>query len=292
MNYTTLFYVFTFLFNSIACFSLHDFKSIQRAMLEAPFPSNNGRIVIRQSGPGFESVQIKEISPSSSSEDNIDIDFPRLVDPSPLIGGRLFNMRPKMVVISKHHLKGSRMPRSIFDSLGEENDESKKEESENKNKGINDWKKVGSVFSKIIKDFFSFDKPKKDNSTESMKIKIIDNSQKYDTNSTNNTNITENENNSNVSNSTNSTTNEKIKIENKIQIPQVGVNMTSHSIDSINEKKSNTCIFILFSIVIFFIIILIVRYFLSKDHQTEDSNIFSINSNDDEVRRAKLNKLK
>lgn len=257
-------------------------------MLEAPFPSNNGRIVIRQSGPGFESVQIKEISPSSSGEDNIDIDFPRLVDPSPLIGGRLFNMRPKMVVISKHHLKGSRMPRSIFDSLGEEKNDEKIEESENKNKGVSDWKKVGSVFSKIIKDLFSFDKPKKDNSTESMKIKIVDNSQKYDANSTNNTNITENANNS----STNSTTKEKIKIENKIQIPEVGVNLTSPSVDSINEKKSNTFIFILFSIVIFFIILLIVRYFLSKEHQTEDSNIFSINSNDDEVRRAKLNKLK
>lgn len=283
-------YVFSFLFNYICGFSLHDFKSIERAMLGEPFPSNNRRIVIRQSGPGFESVQIKEISPFSSSEENFDLELPKLIDPSPLIKGRLFNVRPKMIVIRKNHLKGSTIPRNVFDSLGEEkNEESEVEEKEKDHKNVINWKKVGTFFGTIIKDFFSFDKHQKKNATESMKIKIVDYQQ---TNDTNRTRIKDSTNNSNIFESRNSTATKKIKSENKSQTPQVGVTFNSTSSGPVIEKKSNSFVFVLFCIVIFFIILLIIRHILSKEHQAEDSNIFSINSNDDEVRRAKLNKLK
>ena len=83
----TLFFVFAISFDTSHSFSLREFKAIQSAFALSP---NAKRVIVTQSGPGFQSVEIRQ---SSSSE----VELPKIAEEI---------IRPNVIMVRKHNLKG------------------------------------------------------------------------------------------------------------------------------------------------------------------------------------------
>lgn len=83
----TLFFVFAISFDTSHSFSLREFKAIQSAFALSP---NAKRVIVTQSGPGFQSVEIRQ---SSSSE----VELPKIAEEI---------IRPNVIMVRKRNLKG------------------------------------------------------------------------------------------------------------------------------------------------------------------------------------------
>ena len=122
----TLLIVLAISFEASHGFSLREFKAIQSALALAP---NAKRVIVTQSGPGFQSVEIRQTSSSG-------VELPEIAEEI---------MRPNVIMVRKHNLKGGINPIEVMEEMNKRHSFMKKmsmnffapmEEIENKKENI------------------------------------------------------------------------------------------------------------------------------------------------------------